>query len=99
MRTMGTRSDSIDLAQARLDPGSVFSSPEAVVDDTALTGAEKADILRRWEYDASELAVAEEEGMTGGEPDLLQRALQALAAVTDDIDVEHTPPTKQGGIP
>jgi len=88
----------IDLEQARLDPGSVFSSPEELRDHGELTQEQKIEILRRWAYDASELAVAEEEGMVGGESSLVARVLSALNSLTDGYDVEHSPPTKQEGV-
>lgn len=88
----------IDIERARLDPGSVFSSPEALRDFRGLTQEQKIELLRRWAYDASELAVAEEEGMSGGEPSHLSRILAALHALTGGYDVEHSPPTKQKGV-
>jgi hypothetical protein len=89
-----------DPGNAIFDPGSVFTSPEEVRDSSALSTEQKIDILRSWEYDAAELAVAEEEGMCGDDDDdLLRRVLLALDSVTDGIDVEHTGPTKQHGLP
>lgn len=69
---------STDLERARLDPSAVFGAPEQVLATPQLTRDEKIEILRRWSYDAGELAVAEEEGMGGGEPALLDRILAAL---------------------
>ena len=88
----------IDLANALRDPGSVFSSPEDVLENAALSKQQKIEVLRQWEYDARELGVAEEEGMVDGEPSPLRRVLLALDALTGGVDLEHTPPTKQGGI-
>jgi hypothetical protein len=90
--------EEIDFEKARLDPGSVFTSPEALCDHPGLKREQKIEILRRWAYDASELAVAEEEGMVGGEPTLVGRVLSALNSLTDGFDVEHSPPTKQEGV-
>lgn len=75
------RPEAPDMARAKLDPGAVFAGPEEVRDDPRLSSAQKADILRRWEYDARELSVAEEEGMAGGEASLLDRIEAALHAV------------------
>jgi len=88
-----------DIEQALLDPGSVFGTPEAVLTDDALSKQQKIEILRRWEYDASENGVATEEGMPEVEDDLLHRILVALGQLTSDIDVEQVGPTKQHGIP
>lgn len=95
---MSKRGTELDLEQARLDPGSVFDSPEALRDHAALTQAQKIELLRRWAYDASELAVAEEEGMQNGEDTPLARVLSVLHELTGGFDVEHSPPTKQEGV-
>ena len=95
---MSENQSEIDLEKARLDPGSVFSSPEVLKAHPGMTMEQKIEILRRWAYDASELAVAEEEGMTGGESSLLARVLEALNALTGGYDAEHSPPTKQEGV-
>ena len=87
-----------DYDKALLDPGSVFSTPEEVLEDTTLTREQKIELLRRWEYDASEVGVAEEEGMQNGEPSLVHRIMLALDKLTGGVDVSHTPPTKQGGV-
>jgi len=89
----------VDMDQALLDPGSVFATPEAVVLHDGLSKDQKIEILRRWEYDASENCVALEEGMPDGESDLLRRILLALDQLAGSIDVEQVGPTKQHGIP
>ena len=88
----------VDLERARLDPTAVFPSPEAVVEHSCLTREQKTDILKRWEYDACELEVAEEENMGGGEPSMLEGVLEALAALGAQRDLERASPTKQGMI-
>ncbi len=85
----------IDLKKARLDPTAVFSSPEAVVEDPHLTREEKTDILQRWKYDASQLEVAEDENMGGGEPSMLEQVLKSLAVLSVETDHEHSPHTKR----
>ena len=60
-----------------------------------LTRDQKIEILRRWEYDAHQLEVAEEEaGMGVRSPDMLDRVIQALHTLGVERDTEHTPPTK-----
>lgn len=88
-----------DLARSLLDPGSVFASPEDLVAHEGISKEQKIEILRRWEYDASEQCVAVEEGMPDGESDLLRRILLALDRLTGGVDVERVGPTKQHGIP
>lgn len=85
----------IDINKARFDPPSVFSNPEEIITEESLSREEKISILRRWEYDARELAVAEEENMAGGPPNMLAEILEAL----NKLGAERTgpaPPTKQG---
>ncbi|HEY7609742.1 MAG TPA: hypothetical protein VIF14_10970 [Alphaproteobacteria bacterium] len=90
----------INLDKALLNPDSVFASPEEVRDHAELSAEQKIEILCRWEYDASEIAVASEEGMPGAENgDLLRRILLALEQLTHGLDVEHVAPTKQHGRP
>lgn len=89
---------SIDIAKALVDPGSVFSTPDEILDHTMLTREDKIEILRRWEYDASEVDVSREEGMPGGDGDLLRRILLALERLAI-IDTEQSAPTKQRGLP
>jgi hypothetical protein len=68
----------IDYEQALLDPTLVFHEPRDVVRATGLTGEQKREILKRWELDARELQVAEDENMGGGEPNRLIEVEEAL---------------------
>jgi hypothetical protein len=85
--------------KALMDPQSVFEVPENVVSAPDLTRDQKVEILRRWEYNAAEEAVALEEGMPGEESNLLRRILIALGEIAGPIDVEHTGPTKNHALP
>lgn len=91
------KGETIDMERALLDPGSAFGSPEALLADEVLSREQKIELLRRWEYDASENCVAVEEGMPDGESDLLRRILLALEQLTD-VSVEDVGPTKQHGL-
>ena len=85
----------IDVKQAMLDPTSVFKDPTEVVSDENLSRDQKIEILHRWEYDARQLEVAEEEaGMAVRRPDMFDRVLQALHTLGVELDTEHSPPTK-----
>jgi hypothetical protein len=95
---MTDRTRKIDLDLALVDPGAVFRTPEEVVVCETLTPDQRAEILRRWEYDARELDVAEDEGMRDGEPLLLDRITRALEALGYEADRDEAPPTKQGGV-
>ncbi len=85
----------IDVNKAMLDPTMVFEDPKDVVANVELTRDQKIEILRRWEYDARQLEVAEEEaGMAVRRPEMFDRVLQALHTLGVERDIEHTPPTK-----
>jgi hypothetical protein len=88
----------MDVEQAMLDPAGSYRAPAEVLEDRDLNREEKISVLRRWEYDARELEVAEEENMGGGPPDLLDEVLTALRQLGAQADMEHRPPTKQGGV-
>lgn len=72
----------VDFNAAIRSPTSVFHDPREIVGHEGLSREQKLRILKQWEVDARALAVAEEEGMAGGEPNMLQRVMQAL----DDLN-------------
>jgi hypothetical protein len=80
------------------DPSRVFPTPEAVL-QSDLPPASKVEVLRRWELDARELAVADEESMLGDGPGgvLLQQIRDALRALGAAGDPRQAAPTKHGG--
>ncbi len=85
----------IDVKKAMLDPTSVFKDPKDVVASDELNRDQKIEILRRWEYDARQLEVAEEEaGMAVRRPDMFDCVVQALHTLGAERDPERSPPTK-----
>lgn len=65
-----------------------------------LSRDQKIEILRRWEYDARELQVAEEENMIGTNADILGQIMRALLQLDEESEVdrlEHSHSSKQGG--
>lgn len=86
-----------DLDRFLLDLGSTYRRPEDVIGDPRLRRQQKIEILCRWAYDAAELAVAEEEGMNGGEASNLHGVLNALVSITGGFDAEQTVPAKHAG--
>ncbi len=86
------------LRAALLDPSSVFPRPAAVLSDKTLSKDQKVEVLRRWEYDACEVSVAEDEGMPAQDGEVLRQILEALQVLVGEIDTDDTPPTKQGGL-
>jgi hypothetical protein len=87
-----------DIERALLDPPSVFETPEALLEHPALTPAQKIEILRRWAYDAADIAVAVEEGMPGAEEPLLRRITLALQQLAGPLDLDQAAPSKQHGL-
>lgn len=83
---MAKDDDEFDLEQARLDPGSVFASPEKLCESSRLSKEEKVDLLQRWAEDARELEIADDEGMSGGEFSLLDRVLASLESLGTSFD-------------
>ena len=85
----------VDLERALLDPPSCFDTPHDVLCSPELSQTQKIEILCRWAYDARELAVAEEEGMGGGDnTNNLDAVVAALNSLVGSVDVEHSAPTK-----
>lgn len=86
------------IEKAMLEPEAVFGIPENVLREEGLSTEDKIEILRRWEYQAADEAVALEEGMPGDESDLLRRILVAIGELAGPLDLECTSPTKQHGL-
>ena len=84
----------MDFEKAKLNPAASFKSPQEVVSNQELSHEQKIDILQRWEEDATALEVAEEEGMPGPQPKLLQPIRDALHALNYWPDTEHSSPSK-----
>ena len=87
----------LDFRRALADPRSEFGAPERLLADPRLDREGKRAILRIWEQDERELAVAEEEGMSGGERSMLRRVILALDAIADRGADRVATPTKHGG--
>ncbi len=83
----------VDYEKALDDPAAHFSDPAAVRSAPGLTTEQKVAILRQWEYDQSELAVAQEEGMPGNGAPLLQRIAEILMEL-DPAGDDRPAPTK-----
>jgi len=85
------RKRAFNLEAALLDPALAFDQPQDVVTARDLPRDVKLHLLQQWERDARALAVAEEEGMTGGEESMLARVLRAQL----DLGVEESPAPAQ----
>ncbi|MFO1061733.1 MAG: hypothetical protein U1E53_32780 [Dongiaceae bacterium] len=86
----------IDLEAALLNPAGCFAEPGDVLAEQALTREQKLRILRQWDQDARQLAVAEEENMTGGEENMVGRVSKAILALGGDAERDQAAPTKLG---
>ena len=80
----------MDIDNAMKDPGSVFGTPQAVIQSSTLTREQKHAILLQWKDQLQQLQTADEEGMNKSTPaagmtaELLARVTSALAL----LDVE-----------
>ena len=86
----------IDLEAALLNPAGCFKEPSDVVAEESLSREEKLRVLRQWDQDARQLAVAEEENMTGGEENMVGRVSKAILALGGGGERDSTAPTKLG---
>lgn len=91
----------LDLEKALLDPSSQFKKPNDVLQCKEISRQDKIKILRRWVYDLNEIAVAEEENMRGETDvgEIIDEIIAAMHVLHAEVDTDHTPPTKQGGLP
>jgi hypothetical protein len=87
----------MNLQQALDDPSSVFAAPADVVRSEDISREQKIQILRRWEYDARSLEVAQDENMMGGRGSMLAEVLDALHTLGEKGSSGAT--NKQGGAP
>jgi hypothetical protein len=67
-----------DYDQALLTPQKIFELPMEVVETESLTTQQKLKVLKRWEADATDLEVATNENMTGGESSRLGEVRKAI---------------------
>jgi hypothetical protein len=84
----------MDFEKAKLNPATVFKSPQEVVSSQELSREQKIEVLRQWEQDARLMEVAEEENMPGPQPKMLQPIRDALHALNYWADTEHSSPSK-----
>ena len=84
------------LEQALSDPASLFKHPLDVLKANNLSKEDKIRVLKQWEYDAREMAVAEEENMMGENDNPLPEILDALHQLGVHGDPEDGGSTKHG---
>ncbi len=71
----------LDIDAALANPSAYFAQPQDVLTYPGLSLELRLKLLRQWQQDARQLAVAEGEGMGGGEESMLGRVSQALRAL------------------
>lgn len=81
---------SVDLDAVLADPAASFAQPQDVLTDARFSPEIKLKILRQWERDAHNLAVADNEGMSGGEESMQGRVLHALRSVEESAGQDQT---------
>ena len=76
----------VDFNEAKLDPSRSFESPKEILSHSELSKDQKLELLKRWEYDAKLLELAEDENMapTLPEDDLLDEVLQSIKLLETD---------------
>jgi hypothetical protein len=89
--------DSERFEKALLDPSDIYENPQELLSDAQLTTEQKIEVLRRWAYDASEIDVAEGEGMRALDEEVFHQVMLALEKLGAKIDPSRRPPTRQGG--
>ena len=67
-----------DYDQALKNTKKIFELPMEVVETESLTTEQKLKVLKRWEADATDLEVASNENMTGGESSRLGEVRKAI---------------------
>jgi hypothetical protein len=96
MKLPSSRRPNFDFEKALIDPALAFAEPRDILADQRLSRDAKLLLLQHWERDARELAVAEEEGMTGGEESMLARVRQAFLQLGAEPPKDTAQPTKHG---
>ena len=82
------------IDRALENPAAMFGAPADVLAAAELTRNQKIEVLRRWEYDARQLEVAQEENMTARGGTALSDVLKALQSL--QAERPASAPTKSG---
>jgi hypothetical protein len=85
--------DAKETRQAKTEkPHAHLDDPQQIVADPALSKQDKLEALEMLEQDARLLAMATEEGMTGGEQSNLRDVLTAKKSLEGSTDAASNPP-------
>ena len=89
------------LEDIKADPARFFRAPNDVIRDRRFSDYERLEILQAWERDARALSVADDEGMSGGEPSRLKTIVALRAEIEKKLPGEtvYRETSKYGGGP
>ena len=87
------------LEDIKTNPANFYRTPNDVARDRRFSDAEKLEILEAWERDARALSVADDEGMTGGEPSRLKTVVKARMEIQERVsgETKYQEASKFGG--
>jgi hypothetical protein len=87
------------LEDIKTNPANFYRTPNDVARDRRFSDAEKLEILEAWERDARALSVADDEGMTGGEPSRLKAVVEARREIESRLpgETKYRESSKYGG--
>jgi hypothetical protein len=87
------------LDDIKADPARFYPAPTDVVRDRRFSDPERLEILEAWERDARALSVADDEGMSGGEPSRLKTVVKARLEVQERMsgETKYRETSKFGG--
>jgi hypothetical protein len=87
------------LEDIKTNPANFYRTPSDVARDRRFSDAEKLEILEAWERDARALSVADDEGMTGGEPSRLKTVVEARREIENRVpgETKYRESSKYGG--
>lgn len=91
-------SDENKFEDILVDPSAFFKTPQEILTLDYLNNAQKLTLLKRWEQDARELDVAEEEGMIGNNGSCLSEIIKTIDTLDPDYHQSSSAPNKQGNI-
>ena len=74
-----------------------LDAPAEIVADSSLSKQEKVEVLEDLEQDARQLAIASNEGMSGGEPTALSEVLQAKEGLQPPTELADNSGPKGSG--
>jgi len=81
-----------DYESAKRSPGSVFKSPQDILDRDDLSKEQKIEVLKNWAYDEHEKQVADEENMAATEETrLLEDIVDALHTLGVNLSDDASP--------